>query len=271
MFKNNDLSIDREFGDTTLNGKKFKDLTTDQKRKFWDYIIVVDFVDLASSYLINEVFDRLNRNAKNLNEQELRHAKYTGWFITESEKEVENNFWEIAKISTKARAKRMKDVQFVSELLMIILEKKVVRFNQDHLTEIYAKYDTPSDTDQDFEEDDYLKEKERIRKYLEEMENENGVITKWAKTVNNVYTLWSLVALHAKELPIIKKMATEYDLFMEKVNTMNDDVDSKNLSLPKDKLAYSYYTNSRGASTDFKQRNERLNALKEAILTHESN
>ena len=270
LFKNNEIGIDREFGDTTLNGKKFRDLTTDQKRKFWDYIVVVDFVDLPNSDLINEVFDRLNRNAKNLNEQELRHAKYNGWFITESEKEAENNFWEIAKISTKARAKRMKDVQFISELLMIVLEKKIVGFNQDHITEAYAKYDNPSDTDPDFEEDSYLKEKEIIRKYLEKMENEEEIVTKWATTVNNFYTLWSLVALHTDKLPSAKGLATKYNQFMEKVNTMTDEVDPKSLSLPQDKLAYSYYTNSRGASTDFKQRNERLNVLIGAILNNES-
>lgn len=207
MFKNNEISIDRDFGETTLNGKKFKELTTDQKRKFWDYIIVVDFVDLPNSDLINEVFDRLNRNAKNLNEQELRHAKYSGWFMTEAEKESENLFWEKVKISTKAKAKRMKDVQFISELLIVLLDKKITGFNQDYITEFYAKYDNPLDTDPDFEEDAYLIEKERVRKYLEKMENEDGIIIKWATTVNNFYTLWSLVALYIEELPTPQELA----------------------------------------------------------------
>lgn len=271
MFKNNEINIDKEFGDTTFNGKKFKELTIDQKRKFWDYIIVVDFVDLPNSDLINEVFDRLNRNSKNLNEQELRHAKYSGWFITESEKETENLFWEKVKISTKAKAKRMKDVQFISELLMVILAKKIVGFNHDHITEVYANYDTPSDSELEFEEDSYLSEKERIRTYIEQMENNGGVITKWATTVNNFYTLWSLVALFEEEVPTPIELATKYDRFMTKVGSMTDEIDPKSLSLPQDKLAYSYYTNSRGASIDLKQRNERLNTLKEAIINHESN
>lgn len=35
----------------------------------------------------------------------------------------------------------MKNVQFISELLMIILENKIVGFDQDHINEIYSKYD----------------------------------------------------------------------------------------------------------------------------------
>lgn len=267
MFKNNELTISKDFGDTTLDGKTFKELTTEQKRIFWDYILVVDFVDLPNPDLINEVFDRLNRNAKNLNEQELRHAKYSGWFLTEAEKETENPFWESIKISTKAKNKRMKDVQFISELLMVILEKNIVGFDQDHITELYAKYDNPldtEDTEPDFEEDSYINKKEKVRRYIEKME-ESKVITKWATTVNNFYTLWSLVALNVDKLPSAEKIATKYDAFMEKVESMNDDTDSKKLS-GQDKLAYLYYSSSRGASTDLKQRSERLDALKTAIL-----
>ncbi len=270
MFRNNELSIGKGFGDISLDGKKFEELSIEQKRLFWDYIIVVDFVDLKDPALINEVFDRLNRNSKNLNEQELRHARYRGWFITEVEKETENAFWEIVKISTKAKAKRMKDVQFISELLMVILEKKIVGFDQDHISKIYADYDSISDSEIEFAEDDYLNEKERIRKYVEEMENNNKAITKWATTVNNFYTLWSLITLFSEALPSPQELTTKYNSFMEKVDLMTEETDSQTLGA-QDKHAYVYFKNSRGASTDLKQRTERLNALKEALLGNEGN
>lgn len=270
MFKNNDISIDEDYGDVTYDGKKFSELTPEQKRKFWNYVIVVDFVDLPDSGLINEVFDRLNRNVKKLNEQELRHAKYSGWFITEAEKETEHSFWEKVKISTKAKNKRMKDVQFVSELLMIILERKTIGFSQDHITEVYAKYDNLSDVeDDDFDEDIYLSEKERIRNYLDGMESSGAVITKWATTANNFYTLWSLVALEGSQLPDSSELAEKYDGFMEKVNSTTEEMTPTNESSREDKLVFAYYANSRGASTDLKQRTERFNALKEWILSYE--
>ncbi len=268
MFKNNQISIDDHFGDITLDGKKFDELTSEQKRIFWDYVLVVEFADLMDSQLINEVFDRLNRNAKNLNQQELRHAKFDGWFITETAKEAENMFWEKVRISTEAKSRRMKDVQFISELLMVILEKQIVGFSQDHIDEIYAAYDNLSDLETEFEDDSYLKEKERIRKYIERMEDNKGMITKWA-TLNNFYTLWSLVALYENNLPPPEKLATKYISFMEKVDSMTAQVDTERLS-GQDKHAYVYYTNSRGASTDLKQRSERLNVLKEALLSNEN-
>ena len=266
MFNNNEISIDKDFGDVTLNGKKFRELTTGQKRLFWDYVIVVDFVDLQNPDLINEVFDRLNRNAKNLNEQELRHAKFSGWFITEAEKETENQFWEKVKISTKSKAKRMKDIQFISELLMMVIEKKITGFNQDKISEFYAKYDNLTDLESEFDEDTYLSEKERIRTYIEQMESVSEIVTKWATTANNFYTLWSLVALNNDELPIGTELAEEYNSFMERVNNMTDETNPNNLTDEEDKHAFKYYSNSRGASTDLKQRSERLAALKEAIF-----
>ena len=270
MFKNNEVSIDKDFGDINLNGKKFEELTMDQKMKFWDYVIVVDFVDLPNSDLINQVFDRLNRNSKNLNEQELRHAKYNGWFITEVEKEIENSFWETVKISTKARARRMKDVQFVSELFMILIEGKIVGFSQDHINDVYAKYENSTDIDSDFEEESFLKEKERVRKSLEKMETEGkSVVTKWATTFNNFYTLWALIALIKEGLMDPKDLAKKYGVFMNKISSMTDETQPEGLS-DESKLAYAYFLNSRGASTDLKQRTERLESLKKAILDHEN-
>ena len=269
-FVQNEIHIGKDFGDQNFNNKIFDDLSTGQKQIFWNYVITVEFVESIETQSVNQIFDRLNRNSKNLNEQELRHAKYDGWFIREAEKEAENTFWENVKISTKSKSKRMKDVQFISELLMIILANQLVGFNQDHITDVYAMYDNPSDS-QEFEADDYLRKKETVRKYVEEMENDSSqVITTWAKTANNFYTLWSLIALHDGNLPPPNKVAIKYDSFMRKVSTMKDEMDSTSLSL-YDRLAYNYYSNSSGASTDLKQRTKRFDSLKKALLGHEGN
>ena len=259
-FSNNEISVAKNFGDVNFDGKKFNELSGEQKRKFWDYVLFVDFIDDSSTFLINEIFDRLNRNSKNLTEQELRHAKYEGWFITEVEKESENLFWQKVKVSTTAKAKRMKDTQFISELLMIVLENKIVGFDQDHISDIYSKYENP--TEHQFDLEDYLEKKEKIRKYIEVMEDEHNAITNWPTTGNNFYTLWALIALTV-DLPEPKNLAIKYNLFMEKVGKMNEDIDFETLVSKQEKLAYTYYINSRGASTDLKQRNERLSTLKE--------
>ena len=141
---------------------------------------------------INAIFDRLNRNSKNLNDQELRHAKFEGWFILESEKEAENPLWENLKISTKAKSKRMKDVQFISELLMVVLEKKLVGFSHLHINDIYAKYDDLEESP-DFEEDAYMKEKEKAKKYVERMESgDHCVITTWGPQQQIIFIRYGL-------------------------------------------------------------------------------
>ena len=46
-FFNNKISIPANFGNQNLDNKKFKDLDQIEKRKFWDYTLVVDFIDIT--------------------------------------------------------------------------------------------------------------------------------------------------------------------------------------------------------------------------------
>lgn len=265
MFSRNELKISKNFGNEKYNGKTLEELDITQKREFWDYIMVVDIVDLSNLDLINEVFDRLNRVSVKLNPQELRHAQFDGWFITQIEKESDDSFWEKVKVSTKVKSKRMYDNQLISELFMVILEKKIVGFDQLHISEIYVKYDDLSILN--FDEENFFQEKERIKKYIEEIEDDSNLIKKWASTANNFYSLWSLITLiKESELPPVTEFIQKYDSFMEKVSTMNDKINPDNLTSEQDKQAYTYFANSRGASTDIKQRSERLKILKKEIL-----
>lgn len=267
-FAKNKLSIDNKFGDINLNGKKFKELEIGQKRMFWDYTLVVDFIESIDGTNIDQVFDRVNRNSINLQPQELRHARFNGWFINETENESEEDFWWDVKVSTKAKDRRMKNVQFIAELLLIILEKKIVGFDQDYLDEMFAKFDYIEEIGDGFDEEDYKQEKNRIKEYIRQMENCNSCITTFATTANNLYTLWALIALNKFRLPTEYELAEKYFVFMEEIKKFSEiDTDSLNNS-EKDSnsnLAFSYYINSKGASTDFYQRNGRFEILKLAL------
>ncbi len=268
MFVRDEIAIDKNFGDIKLDGKKFKDLEGDEKRKFWDYIFVIDFIEIEGTN-VNEVFDRVNRNAINLQRQELRHAKFDGWLIKEVETESEDSFWEKIKISTKARAKRMKDVQFISELLLVILEKKIVGFDQDYLDDKYSEYDSPEETVVNFDETGFNEKKENLKAYLSAMEDCNNTITTYAKTSNNFYTLWALISI-TDHLPSAKDFASKYKNFMENVEKLANAENAEELMKETTdgalNLPYQYYKNSRGASTDLSQRTERLIALRNACL-----
>lgn len=273
QFANNKITIGADFNDELISGKKFKDIPAEYKRKFWDYVLVVDFLNQLVG--IEEVFDRVNRNSRNLQPQELRHARYNGWFISEAEDFSDNAFWVNIRVSTKAKAKRMKNIQFVSELLFVVLEKEPVGFGQEYLDEMYAKYD---DIDElpDFDEDEYIAERDRVVGVLKEMEAFNNCVTKFSKTVNNLYTLWSVVAL-TSDLPEAEELADKYQVFMTKVQdasastTATEDEDEEDVresgaSIGGEENVVTYVLNSRGASTEPQQRAARFRVL-QAVLS----
>jgi hypothetical protein len=269
LFSENKLSIDKDFGDSRLDGKKFNELDTEEKKLFWNYSIPVDYIiDLADNTDINQIFDRVNRNSRNLQRQELRHAKFDGWFISEVEKEIENDsIWDELKISTKSNSKRMRDIQFISELFLILIDKKIVGFDQDYIDERYGKLDSIEETNLDI--DEYNTRKNEVKKYLRLIESNNSAVTKYAKTSNNIYVLWALIALGKYPSNLTAdKFSKKYIEFMKLVSDFSDsDKPDDLLNTQSDKYndAYAYYKNSRGASTDLAQREERLNVLEKVM------
>lgn len=273
-FSKNKIALDKEFGDERLNGKRFKQLDPEARKKFWNYNIPVDFIDIPDGLDINEVFDRVNRNSRNLLPQELRHARFDGWFIKEAEAEADDDpFWLEVKITTRGKAKRMKNVQLVSEILLVLIEKRIVGFSQDHLDEMYAKYDTIVGEDGEplvLDVDEYNVRKGKLKAFIRAMEAENNCITTHATTANNVYPLFALVILKTDENTDAISVARNYHEFMSVVD------DLKGLEDPESSLqergrfgpqALRYLRNSVGAATEPEQRKERLEALEESILS----
>jgi len=271
QFVDNKISIDRDFGDDALNGKKWKDLENEPslKKRFWDYVISVEMIDNIDGTLIESVFDRLNRNARKLARQELRHAKFDGWLIQLAEAESEKQEWKDLGIVTSGRAKRMIDVQFISELLLVIIEKDQFGFDQNHLDDMYAKYDD-SENLPGFSEEVIITLLENTKRFLIDLQNFNGCIKEYANTFNNFYTLWAVVYLYKDSIGEIRDIATRYTDFMTKVEHIRkledvEDIITTTASEPQYALASRYYENSRGASTDLAQRKGRSKELKNAL------
>ncbi len=267
MFANDELSIANEFGDTSLDGKKFSELSKEYRNIFWNYVFTVEYIDDIDAAVVNEIFDRVNRNSKKLERQELRHAKYAGWFASEAEMETDKPEWKDLGISTTTSARRMRDIQLVSELLLVILDNGIVGFNQDYLDTKYAEYDNPTAEHVDFSEENYKVKKEFVKKTILDLERTTNSITKFAKTANHFYTLWAFISLHEQYKS--DKFAKKYLKFMEQVKEIAKE---KNIdhALKKDKKgeyeqAYVYYQNSIGANTDLAPRKKRLEILNSVL------
>lgn len=124
-------------------GEFFKDLSKDVKPIFWSYSFSVEYLPTKDETIINNIFDRINKNVSKLTPQELRHAKYSGFFITSSEDLTEymlsifpDNFPQIAKKSLS----QMKDVEFVSQILLR-LESDARGYSTDELDEAFGTRD----------------------------------------------------------------------------------------------------------------------------------
>lgn len=146
-FINNEIELPSDydvgaFGDSRLNGKKFEDLNDelqDFKMQFWRYILSVEYIETANVDVINNVFDRLNRNGEPLEPQELRKAKYYNTqLIRLVEKLADELDWcNIGKI----KINRMQDAEFVSELVFLLLEGTPMDASKrENIDDYYSKW-----------------------------------------------------------------------------------------------------------------------------------
>lgn len=265
MFAENRLAMPKDHFGAELAGKKFKGLSSNYKQKFWDYVLAVDMLDIVEQAVVDEVFDRLNRNSRKLERQELRHAKFDGWMITFCEGQSETPEWKQLGVSTSSRAKRMKDVQFISELVICSIESNPQGFSQDDIDDYYANYDSPEEDTPSFDKEGFENCFISIRDYLLQMNQSNQCIELYAKNYMHFYTLWSFVSKHIQHQDPTN-LASSYADFMGKVFSIGrEDIVDREATVEKDPYM-TYAANSVGANTELPQRLARLEALESVIF-----
>ena len=264
LFAGNSLAMDPGYGDPRLGGRKWKTIAqdTDLRERFYDYALNVEYIESPDKQFINEVFDRLNRTSRKLERQELRHAKYDGWFIAMAEKEAEREEWERLGVVTKARMRRMKDVQCISELLAVLLKNQITGYNQDALDAVYAEYDSPADSFPNFDERDFLNRLDLTKGFIIQMQYHNAAITNYVRGFTDFYSLWAFIVLNQDRLPAPQVIASRYADFMSKVIALAKTKDVKLLP-SSDNNAYAYLRNSSQSGTEHAQR-----VARNTILTH---
>lgn len=266
-FTKNKIRIPTTFGDERLRGKKWDDLSTEDRRRFWDYPISVEFLPMVDEAVVNTVFERINRNSRKLTAQELRHAKFDGWFATFAETQAADDDWEQLGLVTKARAKRMGDVQFISELLMLVVRNAIQGFDQDAIDAIYADLDDPDEATLDKTTDEISTDFSSAKQYLRAMCTANAAVKDPIKTLANLYSLWGWIALTADKMPA-DVMAPKYVHFMEVVSEFQRDATRQVADGATHELelaANRYAANLAGASTDETPRRARHESLSEGL------
>lgn len=247
------MRIPDNFTEETLRKKRWNDLSREDKERLWNYTISVEMIPEVSNNYIRTIFDRINRNSRNLKPQEMRHAKYEGWFLNRVENESEQPIWREFGISTPARVKRMANVQFVSELFGVLLSRKIAGFDQDALDDMYAAYDE-IEFMEGFSEDDFNAELERVKSYIGRIFLLEDSVRPFFKVQLHLYSLWAFVALEDQNLVPAEEFAPVYANFLAKIAGDEN-------PFPNDSPEGLYIRASQGAMTDLPQRLDRHRAL----------
>ncbi len=174
--------------DENLAGSYFQDLDThelsDYKAHFWRYQLPVEYVDATHTEIIDNVFDRLNRNGEPLNGQELRNSQYNKTELLRSINDLsDTSFWK-THLSHLDRS-RMEDIEFLSELIFTQYTETAMESSQDKIDELYEKYSN--------ENIDWNVQKQKFAKLTNFMESlDVDYTTHKIRGVSHLYGLWCL-------------------------------------------------------------------------------
>jgi hypothetical protein len=215
--------------------KRFNELTTQEKRAFLDYNVVVRDLGDMSPQTIKEVFRRINRTRYGLNSVEIHEELYDGEFIKTAQEILSHIELEQFPVFSESDLSRMADLHFIL-LIMSTLENGGYFLYDKELERYITRYN-----------DTYERSEERKKvisetfEFIREVELRRDSM--WFRK-SNFFTMFIELLKSQKVSAIeIKKSLNDFE---EKV--------IKNKDLPKEQNDYSLYysymyteTNSRKA------------------------
>lgn len=95
---------------------------------------------------VRDIFKRFNKYVTKLNDQEIRQATYAGPFMQLAWRLADDDLWVQLKLVSPAQIRRMKDVEFVSELIIGTMHGPQGG-SAKYIDEYYAQYE---DFDEEF-------------------------------------------------------------------------------------------------------------------------
>lgn len=129
--------------DDTIKGKysnkSFSELDDESKKAIWSYeMSIVNLDKHFSKDDVRNMFYRLNLTDYNLNEQEKRNS-LDSEFGKIAESLADNNFWAEYKIFSPNDIRRMKDIEYCGNILLLVREGILDQTKGDRLDQIYKE------------------------------------------------------------------------------------------------------------------------------------
>lgn len=258
-FVENKFPISEKASLNELRGKYFDEIDRDLKIKFWNYSFLVEYLPTSDESIINNIFDRINRNVARLTSQELRHAKYSGVFISTVEEitDIVNEKFSnsIPRIAQQSR-KQMKDVELFAQILLMI-EEGPKGYNSDELDIAFNNRDTEW-AQMESVKSLFLSTIEVIAQILI-LDTEN--VIKYSRLSNQAdyYSLVGALSENMRNGIIITP-----EIYLEKLKAFVVLVESEEARLGDTEIE-SYYQNARVATNRTSARKERVRILKSYI------
>lgn len=245
-----------------LREKYFSQMDDEDKVALWGYQFSVEYIPTKEENIINNIFDRINRNVAKLTAQELRHARLDGLFIKCAEDlteifkaELPQNF---PRFDPQSR-RQMKDVEFTAQLLLL-LELGPKGYSQDDLDTAFTDRDTTWDNKNKIES--LFKHVVEVLKNAIETSEGNYLTKTRLRNQADFYSLFGAIGilLQENELPSVENIVKNLQRFIEKIENENLRLSDKDKKDVKE-----YYEAARGASTDTGPRKERIRIIKSII------
>lgn len=148
LFVNDKLPLNAPYNGE-YRGLTFSQLDDTIKNQILRYKIDINEIFNPSDEEIRDLYSRVNKYTVQLNKQELRKADFPGDFIKLAEKISELEFFDNSRIFTPKQRRRMYDVEYIEELLTILLEG--VQDKKEYLDNVCEKYMVINDQDELFE------------------------------------------------------------------------------------------------------------------------
>lgn len=248
--------------DTSIDyaDKSFGDLSDGDKIDFWKYSISTRELQTNSEEEVKAVFRRLNKYVIPLNEQELRNATYGGHFIQMVNKIAEDDdFWADNRVVTPNEIKRMLDAEYISELIIAMLNG-IQQKDQDSIDTFYKAYD-----EKFTQKENVLKDFYAIERCIQEIFGDDIEKTRW-RGKPDFYSLFIAIYDLSKEYYFPPE---RYGEMKSCLTTFASEVDihvQKSEEPSTDQLIREYVENVEKRSTHKATRQNRYKAVRDLLI-----
>ena len=253
-----------------FSNKLFQDFTAEEKTQFWNYnLMIIEFNQEASREQIVKIFRRLNLTDYNLNDQEKRNS-LSGDFAVLARDISEFKIWTKYSLFNVADVKRMKDVEFCANLIILFKKGIVDQTDQTILNQAYEDYQTGyDDADMDME---------KISDAINALESFfiSEKIIKFLKRKAQLYTLFCILFyMNRENIHVENEHRTRLEEFVTLYSKFSNDLDLEGRLSDAEKGVFDILKKYKLASSEglnkHTNRMIRQNAMKDFLFCSNSN